>query len=294
MTEPPVEHTLPRRILLATDLSSRSDRAFDRAVLLAREWDAQLHVVHALETPPPSISLGVNPEAYGRSHPDRLPRVEKALRRLVAQVDAHIHVEQAPAAQAILAVAEREACDLIILGEIRQRLAGPLEGTLDEVVRKAPASVLAVRTRPARPYGRLIVGTDLTDEALQALNSAHRLFPKAAIRVVHAFAMPYASLLSGSDAERDWASKKRDGLRAHVAQAIVPGNHKAPMQLHVVAGSPAAVLRDAATQGDADLSVIGAHPRGMLYDAAVGNSRLIIDAVPSDILVVRAIRNGAA
>lgn len=38
----------PRRILLAIDLRSRSDRASDRAVQLAAQWQAALHVVHVL------------------------------------------------------------------------------------------------------------------------------------------------------------------------------------------------------------------------------------------------------
>src|SRR3546814_4448897 len=38
-----------RRILLASDLSARCDRAFDRAVLLARAWRARLTIATALE-----------------------------------------------------------------------------------------------------------------------------------------------------------------------------------------------------------------------------------------------------
>jgi nucleotide-binding universal stress UspA family protein len=41
--------SLPRRILLATDLSGRCDRALDRAAQLAAQWRAKLVVVHALE-----------------------------------------------------------------------------------------------------------------------------------------------------------------------------------------------------------------------------------------------------
>lgn len=44
--------TSPRTILLATDLSARSDRALDRAVQLARQWNSKLLIVHALEKPP--------------------------------------------------------------------------------------------------------------------------------------------------------------------------------------------------------------------------------------------------
>src|SRR5699024_10309123 len=47
----------PRRILLATDLASQTDRALDRAVRLARQWQAQLHVVHALPPDAPNTWL---------------------------------------------------------------------------------------------------------------------------------------------------------------------------------------------------------------------------------------------
>ncbi|MEE1611364.1 universal stress protein [Microvirga sp. CF3016] len=40
---------LPKTILLATDLSARCDRATDRAVALAEEWQAMLVVLHVLE-----------------------------------------------------------------------------------------------------------------------------------------------------------------------------------------------------------------------------------------------------
>jgi nucleotide-binding universal stress UspA family protein len=39
----------PEKVLLATDLTPAGDRAFDRAVQLASEWDAQLVVCHVVE-----------------------------------------------------------------------------------------------------------------------------------------------------------------------------------------------------------------------------------------------------
>ena len=38
-----------RHITLATDLTARSDRAFERAVSLADRWNAPLLIVHAVE-----------------------------------------------------------------------------------------------------------------------------------------------------------------------------------------------------------------------------------------------------
>jgi hypothetical protein len=41
--------TVPRRLMLATDLTPAGDRAFDRAVELASEWNAELVVLHVAE-----------------------------------------------------------------------------------------------------------------------------------------------------------------------------------------------------------------------------------------------------
>lgn len=288
MTEPTRDAGAPRRLLLATDLGSRCDRALDRAAGLASAWGAELHVVHAVEAAPPVVPLGVDADAYLRRFPD--PRLEamRELRRLVGGLATALHVERAPAAPAILDVAAREGCDLIVLGETRGRLVGPLESTADSVVRKARASVLVVRDRPTTPYRRLLVGTDFSDEARQALERAGRLFPAASITLVHAHSVPYAGLVRPSASE-DAMPRLLDALRSHVETAALPAASRQAIRTEVVAGTPAAVLRQQVVDGGFDLTVIGAHPRGVLFDAMVGSARHIVDAVPGDVLVVRAL-----
>lgn len=46
----------PQRIALATNLSHRCDRALDRALLVAKAWQAELTVIHAL-APNPEVTL---------------------------------------------------------------------------------------------------------------------------------------------------------------------------------------------------------------------------------------------
>lgn len=38
----------PRSILLATDLGPRCDQALDRAIVLSRQWQAKLIIIHVL------------------------------------------------------------------------------------------------------------------------------------------------------------------------------------------------------------------------------------------------------
>lgn len=282
----------PRRILLATDLTSRSDRAQDRSLQLAHEWNAELHIVHAVREPQ-SAAIGASPLDPPERYPDVCDDASRRIRRdLDADVAATLHIEEKVSpAEGILAVAEREACDLIVLGEARDRLFGPaLEGTIEQVVRKSPASVLLVRDRPRRPYRQLLVGTDFTDEAQQAMVMAAGLFPDASITLMHVFSVPYASLLDAPPDVRDWVATHTETLSAHIAAAPLPADRKASIRRIVEHGPLGATLRRHVVEQAVDLTVIGAHPRGMLFDAFVGNSRRIVDAVQGDILMVRALR----
>ena len=280
----------PGKILLATDLSSRGDRALDRAVQLARHWGSRLHVVHAVDAQPPSIPAGVNAEVYLQSWPDPKPRAQRRLAALLDGITATLHIEDGPATRAILRAAEREDCDLIVLGEGRDRIVGPIESTLDEVIRKAAASVLVVRSRPARPYRQLLVGTDYTDEALQALVRVTSLFPNAAITLVHAYAPPYAGLRASGELDQSWVEQERARLRDHLDAADIAPAFTRAIKLQVEVGPPAAVLPKCIVESSADLTVIGAHPRGLVYDTVLGSTRLIVEAIPGDILMVRAVR----
>ena len=300
MSEQLLSEARPRRLLLATDLDSRGDRALDRAVQLARDWRAELHLVHVAE---PQQALprdvdqvsGIGEENFSTVFPDPHAATVRRIHRYVkhAGLPIKIHIEEGAPAGAILAVAEREACDLVILGESREVLLGLVESTLDQVVRKAPVSVLVVRERPHAAYRSLLVGTDFTDEALQAVVMAANVFPEARIELMHAYQMPYAGFLQNSPQTSAWIADKLKQLRAHLDQADLPRERKESISPLVAVGPPAAVLRRHVEEHDPDLTVIGAHPRGMLFDAMVGNSRPILSAIPGDILIVRASRRSA-
>lgn len=282
----------PRRMLLATDLSSRGDRALDRATQLALQWGAQLHVVHVVDAPPPSVPAGVDQATFLSQYPDPASEARRRLGRLIEHVDASVqvcpHVASGVAAQEILALVEREGCDFVIFGESREFALNLVESTVEQVVRKAAASVLVVRSRPAGEYLRLLVGTDYTDEAQQALVTAARLFPKASIALVHGYQVPSAGMVEGSEAP--WVTEHLARLGEQVDASEIPESRKSTISKIPAIGPPATVLRQHVEASEIDLTVIGAHPRGLLFDAVVGRSRSILFAIPGDILVVRAVR----
>src|SRR6185312_13201676 len=135
----------PRRILLATDLRSRSDRAVDRAVQLAAQWQAALHVVHApaqVDDAWPAAPLATDGE---RASSTEL-LAERRLRRDLGDTVA-VHVVEGEPATAILAVAAEQDCELIVLGARDVPPAGRLGRVAEALLRRSPASLLVVKER---------------------------------------------------------------------------------------------------------------------------------------------------
>lgn len=76
MNEPSWTQGPPRSILLATDLSARSDRALDRAALLAKQWHSHLTILHVFEDQRSPLD-SVDPLPSWRRPPDPLSIVKK-------------------------------------------------------------------------------------------------------------------------------------------------------------------------------------------------------------------------
>ena len=146
-----------RRILLATDFSPGSQRARAYAGMLARRLGAELLVAHVSE--PLAIVPGSDLAA------EELAQTEREIDHVVAelareQVAARGVVVPGEPAGEIVALAERERADLIVLGTHgRSGLAHVLLGSVAEsVLRRAHCPVLAVPHEGARGAAELASG----------------------------------------------------------------------------------------------------------------------------------------
>ncbi len=284
----------PKRIMLATDLSGRSDRAMDRALQLASAWGAEIVAVHALRT-----KANPWPNYAGlpswRQPPDIAAMVQAEIRQdLGDSVPVRVHIEEGPAVKVILDTIEREGCDFVVIGAGRDRTWGGIGATTSELFRTSPTSVLVVKQRPRGQYARVLVGTDFTEEAQRGLEIATELFPAASFTLMHAFEMPYKSMLLDNKLSRDFSEMERETINTFLAGAkLLPAVRERVATL-IEHGPPATMLHRFAAEHRIDLTVIGAYERGRLFHSIIGGEGpRILEAVPSDILVVRAERPSA-
>ncbi|MBN8224121.1 MAG: universal stress protein [Xanthomonadales bacterium] len=284
----------PRGILLASDLGARSDRAFDRAVQLARAWDARLVVATVIEANAGQAEAMVvrdPPDWYRGEDP-----VHAAERRLLEDASARgvraaLRVERGTPDERLLEVADEEGCGLVVTGVARHESLGRtvLGSTVDRLARRSQVPVLVVRGRVHAPYRRMLVASDWSASSEHALWTAATLFPDAAITVLHGYEVPMAGLMDAArdgmlQAARDQALA--DGRR-FIDRCRLPGG-SGNVSLVVERGDPSLLMRLYAGQFPVDLAVVATHGRSALFDMLLGSvaQRLIEDS-PVDTLVVR-------
>lgn len=155
MPPSPIYDQRPQRLVLATDLSARCDRAMDRSVQLARAWDAELVVANVIET---EAAPDKDAPAWRR---DGAPA--DLVRRLVEAdvadpaVRLKVEVRSGNPPDVVADLAETHAAGLIVTGIARDPALGPriLGRLVERLARTSPAPTLIVSDRARGPYRRV-------------------------------------------------------------------------------------------------------------------------------------------
>ena len=137
-------------ILHPTDFSEPSEYAFRLACGLARDYGARLILLHVWSPPLVPFAVGPAPTVPEQFSPAEVKAELARLNVPEPTLDVERRLEQGDAAGEIVRVARETECDLIVIGTHgRTGLARlVMGGTAEEVLRKAPCPVLAVKAPP--------------------------------------------------------------------------------------------------------------------------------------------------
>ncbi|MCZ0963407.1 universal stress protein [Paracoccus sp. EF6] len=273
-----------RCILVATDLSVRSDRAVQRALRLSAMLKLPCRIVSVIDSDLPD-----DMQTFLKNDVEqRLSRFAQSLTAPGQEVSCK--VLSGDPHEAIVDQAETDDAGLVVLGLHRPRpFRDMVQGTtMVRIVRASPRPVLLVNDTADHDYTRVLLPVSFSPACAAAMRIAGMVAPGARIQSFHAVPIPFPGFIGeGPDGAtaRDLcrqAEKERDTWVATLDPEI------AVPEIEIVsAGRIETMSRMAAEKPD--LIAVGAHTRVGFSPNVLGS--FVTDLIknpPCDVLVARA------
>jgi nucleotide-binding universal stress UspA family protein len=300
-----------KNILCPIDFSESSRHAFDRAVSVARCYDARIFVLHVLPAPSAVPAIVYGPEGPGLfgMHGDRdqvlaeLPRFLALEHGIGTPID-YLVVDAPSAEKEILVQADRLRADLVVIGTHGRsgfdRLV--LGSVAERVLRKSTVPVMTIPPHGADvvpaardPFLRILYATDLSPGSTDALRYAaslaqHGAAELAIIHVVEPLQVGHDPIIGSSfDVAAYHAALEQDAiirLRNFVPEPIRLGCDTRDV---VTKGKPYVEILRTAAERNSDLIVLGVHGRHALDRLVFGSTaEHIVRRAVCPVLTVRA------
>ena len=288
-----------KRLVAATDFSEHAVRAAHRAALLAAQHGARVELLHVVNEGPLKALrdlLKTRPKGVARVLADAREALAEAAAALAKATGAPVspRVEVGKVLQVI--ARQCHGADLLVLGArgtnpLRDAILGT---TAEHLLGRCSRPMLIVKRRAARPYQRVVVGLDFSPASQDALRTALRLGPQAAVTAVHAYDVPFEGKLRLAGVDEETI----DGYRYRAAEKAIariralaettPGG-RARVAHRVGRGyAPHFILKHQQAQR-ADLIAVGKPKRPALQEFLLGRvARHVLADSRVDVLVVPA------
>ena len=275
-----------KTVLCPVDVRRATDQELQFATSVCRHFGAKLILQCNLETAPPS-SLGMN-WMYAEEHRDQGKQDEAAaelkLKDCFSKLPPGITVEgkitHASRDVAIIALSKECSCDLIVM--LRHNLAdADLLSVAERVLAESPCPVLIVQPNPTEggfpgsiTNQPVIVPVDFTQHSMRTLDYAFGLarhFP-ITLQLVH---MEHPA---GWKDLRVMAFRRQDERERQLVECkdrllgMIPADLKERVRVHLRGGAAVEGILRSIQELQADLVVMGAHPKGFFKKAITGST----------------------
>lgn len=280
---PSPSHISP--ILVATDLSHRSDRAVQRAFALGRQTGARVIAFAAVDDAMPE-------ELTADLHRRTSELLKRHVSSLADGVDHETRTVVGDPTEEILRVVADVDPGLLIMGLHRPRgfLDNLRDTTMQRIVRRTGHPVLLVRDLHHHDYRKIVAATDFSPAATHAISLAAQIAPDARITPVHALQIPFSGMLGytpdgRSELEAAFIKETRQSDAAWRAAETLPEQLG---ETRIVAGSGYAVINRTVAEEKAELVCVGAHSRAGAALTILGSLATdLMRTPPCDLLIAR-------
>jgi nucleotide-binding universal stress UspA family protein len=270
-------------IIVATDFSSRADRAIDRALQLGRDQKRPVRFIHALE----EVSRASSDPADLDRRMEQCVGYPAGTDQGAGPIEYGYPVGSAPIA--IAKACEDENIGMLLIGPARYNSLGDffLGTAVDYVLRHTVKPVLIVKKRVRDGYSQIVAGTDFSAGSAHAIIEAARLFPDAAVHVAHAWHVPFEGFQRDGYVADETEAQQAAKLAAFMATLAEQEPRLAEATTSLVRGDAYDAVKDGLKQHPNALIALGSHGATGFRQATLGsNTSDILRFADADVLVV--------
>lgn len=273
------------KLLVASDLSARSDRALRRGLALAKAHGAKVDVVTVVDADLP-----------GEVVTDSLALKQKALTGIVAaeplaaEVEVTVKAIAGDPVETLPGLAKEGGYDLVVVGRHRARgfLDMLKETTVERLVRSLSTPVLLVVDPTVGPYERVLAPVAFSPACAASLRVVRELVPEAELSILHAVHIPFAGLTNEGPNGGLAEAVNREEVEA---MKLWMGAEDLPDDLpevQFVRGGVGTVIQGQIEAIRPSLIAVGAHTRnGPALFTLGGSAAELVRNPPCDVLLAR-------
>ncbi|MGH8486911.1 MAG: universal stress protein [Pseudomonas sp.] len=285
-----------KHVLVATDLSTPSRHAAERAALLSRPLDASLDLLYVANAAPFERFKQVvapNEDLLQRALDSAKVKTHELAKMLFEQYDvaAGTHVS----AGAIVTEITREVQDLrsnlLVCGakgqsRVRHLLLG---STVQRVLSRMLCPTLVVKQPPRSEYQTLLVPVDFSPSSRRAIEMAKAIAPQAEIILLHVFESPFESSMRLANVDTETLNRYRNEIKRDAVEqlaALGEATGLANARQIVVQGDPAWQIIEQEQELECDLIVVGKQGESALEALLIGSiTKYVLSESKCDVLV---------
>ena len=289
-----------RRIVAATDFSAFSERAVQRAARIAKQHQAEMHLLHVVRPLDLYPSLTLTPDEFGHSDQDLQQAEQTRLDVLAAALSKQFGIRIHPVTRLgrahteIAAYAQEVSADLVVSGSRGESTLMDLflGSTASRLLRVAACPVLIVKKPADEAYRKVLAAVDFSPVSAAVVSHAISLADGAQVEALHVLGSEVEQRLRKAKFVRvditDWLTRLRADAEKQLDALLGPVEKGAPVGRLVQPGFPPAAICQCIEEGHVDLVVLGRHGYGGgLQDWLLGSvSKDVAYAAACDVLLI--------
>jgi len=289
-----------RSIVAATDFSSYSEQAVQRAASFAKQHNAELHLLHVVRPLDLYPGLTLAPDEFGHHDQDlqqaEQARVDAMAATLASQLGIRIHpvTRLGRAHTEIAAYAQEVSADLVAAGARGESTLMDLllGSTVSRLLRVATCPVLIVRKPATEPYRQVLAAVDFSPVSAAVVSYALSLAGGARVETLHVLGSEVEQRLRRAKSDQvdvtDWLAQLRTQAEKQLEALLAPIENSAAVGRLVQPGFPPAAICQRIEESHADLVVLGRHGHGGgLQEWLLGSvSKDVALAAACDVLLI--------